>query len=265
MAKKMLIPYFSMQRDEEEKTADVLIFGDIRSKGSALLEELFGSPADVSAFDLVEQLHSIPEDYSITVHINSNGGEVKEGLAIYNALKSRNVTTVCEGFAASAASLIFMAGKKRVMNKASLLFIHQAIVSASGSPDDLEKAAADLRTITEAAANAYREGGVTCSDDELHQMLKAETWIKAEDALQMGFATEIDGEEAEAEGVVTNDAMASIIKAVTAKPKALGQTDVTPLKEVVDRLNEIGENLMTAADKLSAAPKNNKGFFNFGG
>lgn len=252
MAKKMLIPYFSLQQDEEEKTADLLIFGDIRSKDSALFEELLGSPADVNSYDLVEQLHAIPEDYAITVHINSNGGEVKEGLAIYNALKNRNVTTVCEGFAASAASLIFMAGSKRVMNRASLLFIHQAIVSASGNPDELEKVAADLRTITDAAANVYREGGVTCSDDELMQMLKAETWIKAEDALTMGFATAINGDD-EDDGEIKNDAMTSIINAVTRK------TDADRLESIEKMLKE----LTATNESPEAEPvQQRKGFFN---
>ena len=65
----------------------------------------------MSSYGLVKQLKEIPEDAAITVHINSNGGEVKEGLGIYNALKGRNVTTVCEGFAASAASVVFCAGQ----------------------------------------------------------------------------------------------------------------------------------------------------------
>lgn len=270
MSRKM-IPYFSLVKNEEKKIADIIVFGDIVSKGLVWWDELF--PADVNSYDLVAQLNDIPEDYEITVHINSNGGEVKEGLAIYNALKTRNVTTICEGFAASAASLVFMAGKRRVMNAASLLFIHQAIVSASGNPDELEKVANDLRTITEAAANAYKEGGVTCSEDELMRMLKAETWIKAEDALELGFATEIAEAEDDEEGVVTNDAMKSIIAAVTKKPSTLGQIgvdiDVAPLEKIVERLDETVGNLVAATEKLTPEPTpagaNKKGFFNLGG
>ena len=89
-----LIPYFSVLTSKEKKCADFMVFGDIVSKGSIFWDELF--PADVNSYDFVAQLNAIPEDYEITVHINSNGGEVKEGVAIYNALKARNVTTVCE-------------------------------------------------------------------------------------------------------------------------------------------------------------------------
>ncbi len=267
---KKLIPYFSLVKSEEHKSADIIVFGDIVSKGLVWWDELF--PADVNSYDLVAQLNDIPEDYDITVHINSNGGEVKEGLAIYNALKTRNVTTVCEGFAASAASLVFMAGKRRVMNAASLLFIHQAIVSAYGNPDELEKVASDLRTITEAAANAYKEGGVNISDEELTKMLKAESWIKAEDALEMGFATEIAEAEETEDGVVTNNAMQSIIAAVTKKPANFGQIgvdiDTTPLQAIVEEFGVKVDQLKTIMQQTptptpAAGDNQKKGFFNF--
>lgn len=268
MSKKM-IPYFSLVKSEEHKSADIFIFGDIVSKSIAWMDTLF--PSDVNSFDLVKQLKDIPEDYDITVHINSNGGEVKEGLAIYNALKIRNVTTVCEGFAASAASLVFMAGKRRVMNAASLLFIHQANVYASGNPDELEKVASDLRTITEAAANAYKEGGVNISDDKLMKMLKAESWIKAEDALEMGFATEIAEAEEEEDGVYTNSAMKSIIAAVTKKPATVAQVgmefDIAKFQEAFDKFSEKVDQLQTLTQSTTHEPKTagveNKGFFNF--
>lgn len=267
---KKLIPYFSLVKSEEHKSADIIVFGDIVSKGVVWWDELF--PADVNSYDLVAQLNDIPEDYDITVHINSNGGEVKEGLAIYNALKIRNVTTVCEGFAASAASLVFMAGKRRVMNAASLLFIHQANVYTSGNPDELEKVASDLRTITEAAANAYKEGGVNISDDKLMKMLKAESWIKAEDALEMGFATEIAEAEETEDGVVTNNAMQSIIAAVTKKPAIFGQIgvdiDTTPLQDIVEEFGAKVDQLKTIMQQTptptpAAGDNQKKGFFNF--
>lgn len=272
---KKRIPYFSLVKNEECKSADIIIFGDIVSKSSVLWDAFF--PADVNSFDLVSQLNDIPEDYTITVHINSYGGEVKEGLAIYNALKIRNVTTICEGFAASAASLVFMAGKRRVMNAASLLFIHQAIVSAYGNPDELEKAANDLRTITEAAANVYKEGGVTISDEELTKMLKAETWIKAEDALEMGFATEIADTEETEDGVYTNSAMPAIIEAVSKKQGANGticeDIDFSSFTERInhffkqfnEKLNNLADFMQTVNTQPAPAEERTerKGFFNF--
>ncbi|MGX8703567.1 MAG: head maturation protease, ClpP-related, partial [bacterium] len=182
------VPYFSIARDNEEKRADIYIFGDIAQRKGGLAKFLQPS-SDQSSYDLANQVNEIPADWEITVHINSNGGELKEGLGIYNTLKARNVTTICEGFAASAGSVIFCAGAKRIMQPASLLFIHQAHMSKGGNADDFEKAAEDLRIVTEAAVAAYKECGLAIDDDTLHAMLKAETWITPEEAVACGFAT----------------------------------------------------------------------------
>ncbi len=216
---KTPVPYFYATGDNEAQTADIYIFGDIASEGGGLAG-FFAPSSDVSAYSIVREINNIPDGYDITVHINSNGGEIKEGLGIYNALKERgNVTTVCDGFAASAGSIIFAAGTRRIMHPASLLFIHQASVSAGGNADDFVKLAGDLRTITDAAVNAYVESGVTVDREEINCMLKAETWISPEDAVRMGFATEIAEEDPEDDtGVVKNDAMRSIMAAV-AVPK----------------------------------------------
>ena len=105
------------------------------------------------------------------------------------------------------------------------------------------------------------------------QMLKEETWIKAENALELGFATEIAEAEDDEEGIVTNDAMKSIIAAVTRKPNTLRQIgvdiDVAPLEKITERLGKTVEDLVKATDKLTPEPTpagaNKKGFFNLGG
>lgn len=198
------MPYFSMKI--EDSAADIYIFGDIVADGWQWAE------SDFSSYDLAAQIKALPQDAQITVHINSNGGDLKEGLGIYNVLKGRNVTTICEGFAASSASVIFCAGKTRIMNAASLLFIHNASMLMAGTADEMEKAAEDLRTITESAKAAYREAGVNISDEELTALMDNETWITPEAAVAMGFATEIATSE---DGAIKNDAMQSIMKAVT--------------------------------------------------
>lgn len=206
------VTYFSLSMDEQAGRADIYIFGNIRqAKGG--LSGVFQADSDQSSYDLANQISRIPEDWDIVVHINSYGGEIKEGLGIYNVLKARNVTTICEGFAASAASVIFCAGRTRIMQPASLIFIHQAFTEVEGNADDFAKAAEDLRIVTGSAIAAYKECGVNVSDEELTAMLKAETWITPEDALRMGFATQIADEEDD--GIIANDAMRSIMAAVT--------------------------------------------------
>lgn len=180
--------YFSLVRSGS--TAELDIYGDITSW--PWLE------SDVSAYNLSQQLAQLDDVTEINVNINSYGGEVAEGLAIYNALMRHpaRVTTRCDGFACSIASVIFMAGDERVMNQASLLMIHNAWTYASGDANELRKQADDLDTITGASKAAYM-GRVSITEDELAAMMDEETFITPEDAVSMGFATAIEGEEPE--------------------------------------------------------------------
>ena len=130
----------------DDNTSELLIYGDIRKKN--LFEIFFGEEVDegrTSALELSEILNQI-DTPNLTVRINSYGGVVSEGLAIYNLLKSfkGNVKTIVDGFACSAASVIFMAGKERVVPESSLLMIHNAWTSAEGDHNDLRKAADEL-------------------------------------------------------------------------------------------------------------------------
>lgn len=164
-------------------SADLYIYGDITSY--PWYED------DVSSYNLSKELELL-EVEKINCYINSYGGEVAEGLAIYNQLKrhSAKVTTICDGFACSAASVIFMAGDERVMNSASLLMIHNAWSYAAGNSEELRKQADDLEVITQASINAYMQS-VNITESELKALMDAESWILPADALAMGFATSI--------------------------------------------------------------------------
>ena len=110
--------YYSLVQENNEATIN--IYGDITSW------EWY--PGDVSSYTLSKHLETIEAD-TINVYINSYGGEVAEGLAIYNSLKRHKakVKTYCDGFACSIASVIFMAGDERIMSTASLLMIHNVL------------------------------------------------------------------------------------------------------------------------------------------
>lgn len=173
--------YYSLATENNE--ANINIYGDITSW--EWLE------SDVSSYTLSKEIEGLDVD-TINVYINSYGGEVAEGLAIYNALKRHKakIKTFCDGFAASIASVIFMAGDERIMSNASLLFIHNAWTIAEGNANDFRKQAEDLDKITQASINTYMEH-VNITEEELKRMLDAETWITPQDALEMGFATAI--------------------------------------------------------------------------
>jgi ATP-dependent Clp protease protease subunit len=165
--------------------ANINIYGDITSWP--------WQEGDTSAANLSQQLDALGDVSRINVFINSYGGEVAEGLAIYNALKRHKakVVTWCDGFAASIASVIFMAGDERIMNESSLLMVHNAWTWGEGNAEQLRKQADDLDKITEASIAAYKAHS-TLSEDEIRALLDAETWILPSEALEYGFATRVE-------------------------------------------------------------------------
>lgn len=177
--------YYSLAKNGN--TADIYIYGDITSWPWV--------ESDVSSYGLAKELELL-EAEQINCYINSYGGEVAEGLAIYNQLKRHpaKVTTICDGFACSAASVIFMAGDERLMGEASLLMIHNAWTYTSGNSEELRKQADDLDTITQASINAYM-ACVNIEEAALKELLDKETWILPADAVAMDFATGIAKEE----------------------------------------------------------------------
>ena len=184
--------YYNLVEDTENDSADLYIFGDITSWGQWGKDD-----PDRSAYNIVNELKAVSAS-NINVHINSYGGDVSEGLAIYNTLKNskKNITTICDGFACSAASVVFMAGQQRVMSPASLLMIHNAWTCAIGNSAELRKQADDLETITQASVEAYKQVAVV-SEEKIKELMDNETWILPEDAKEYGFATEVLKEDEE--------------------------------------------------------------------
>lgn len=173
--------YYQMEVAGSE--ADIDIYGDITAW--PLVD------SDVSSANLSAQLADLDVDV-INVNINSYGGEVAEGLAIYNALKRHKakVRTCCDGFACSIASVIFMAGDERIMNEASLLMIHNAYSIAEGDANALRKMADDLDLVTSQSKKIYLANS-NIDEAALTELMDKETFIDPKDALEMGFATSV--------------------------------------------------------------------------
>jgi ATP-dependent Clp protease protease subunit len=172
------------QLTQNDNVAELYIYGDITSY--KWLEEC------VTAKSIIDEINSISADV-INVYISSYGGEVQAGLAIYNALKRHKakVRTICDGFACSIASVIFMAGEERIMNDSSLLMIHNAWSFAEGNAKELKKIAEDLEKITQASVSAYKAHS-NLSEEEIVEMMDNETWILPNEAVEYGFATAIE-------------------------------------------------------------------------
>lgn len=171
--------YYSLET--VNNNADLYIFGDITAWP--------WDEKDRDAYGIVKELREV-EANTINVHINSYGGDVSEGLAIYNTLKNHKaqIVTICDGFACSAASVIFMAGDIRIVNEASLLMIHNPWTRACGNAEEFRKQAEDLDKIAQASINAYMSK-VNISEEKLKQLLNDETWLTAQECLDMRFAT----------------------------------------------------------------------------
>ena len=221
---------------KNDASADLYIFGDICAWAWPELGEQSG-------VTIVNQLKELDVD-TINVHINSYGGDVSEGLAIYNVLREHKaqIVTICDGFACSAASVVFMAGDRRVMQPASLLMIHNAWTVAMGNAAQLRKTADDIETITQASVEAYKKVA-TISEEEIKALMDAETWILPKDAVEYGFATEIDDED-EDDDEPKQSAFGVIMRKLTAPESVLEAQEIEVNIDVDKLAKELSEVLM---------------------
>lgn len=129
----------------------------------------------------------------ITVRINSPGGSVFDGFALYNALRSHSatVTTVVEGLAASAASLIALAGDKVIMRPASELMIHEAWTFADGTAQEMRKVADQLDGINTIVAGIYADRAGTPAD-MWREAMRVETWFTPAEALEAALVDAVE-------------------------------------------------------------------------
>lgn len=271
--------YYSLETSG--RSADIYIFGDIVDAVETGLNEAWGldSLGEVSGLSIANDIKGLDVD-TINVHINSCGGYTSEGLAIYNTLKnhSAKVVTFNDGFACSAASLVFMAGDERIMSSASALMIHNAWADAQGNGAQLRQQADILDKISQAAGNAYAEK-VNIPRQQLDAMLDGEnhegTWILPNDAVTMGFATAVNTEQTSS--IANQSAMQQVLQKVTAKPQNKKSSEVTvalnlntkefyadlekakvAIKQAVGEIDEtIQKSQKTNAERLIAAFRKN--------
>ena len=201
---------------------------------------LFGDVGyEVQASRVVAELAEVRGD--VLVRINSYGGDIYEGLAIMNALRSHDgeVTARVEGVAASAASIVAIGGADRVeMTTGAELMVHLPWVDAPGNPDELRKTADDLDRTARSLADLYAEkaGG---EPDVWLDMMRAETWFSAQEAVDAGVADAVVDVRAGKSPVLSGAsrkrfAFAGRSEAPT--PKILEEEKMTFTNEVAKRL-----------------------------
>lgn len=173
-------PWFSVKNDAAAPHAEILIYDEIGSD--------WWDGSGVNAQKFAEQLKAIPPDREIIVGINSPGGNVWDGLAIYQQLKARRakVVTRIDGIALSIASVIALAGREVRMPKAALFMVHDPSTIAVGNSREMRKVAETLDKHRDAIAATYEEK--TRKDrDELNTAMAEETWFTGDEAKAYGF------------------------------------------------------------------------------
>lgn len=160
---------------------------EIHIDGEIVSEKLWDS--DVSATDFRDSLKELGPVKTINMSINSPGGSVFDGIAIYNMLKKNpaTVNVTVEGLAASIASVIAMAGDTLTMDTGSMLMIHNPFTMAVGNASELREMADTLDQIRESSVDIYHEK--TGIDKEaIKSVMDNETWLTADEAITAGWA-----------------------------------------------------------------------------
>lgn len=183
--------------NKQEKEAELLLYGVIGEDGLW---------SDVTAKQFSDELKEVEDAKTIRVRINSPGGDVFAGQAIYSMLKrcKAEVVGYVDGLAASIASLVLMACDKAIMPKNSMLMIHKPWTATAGNANDMAKTIETLNKVEEAMLTAYVDK-TGMAEDEIKELLAAETWLSASDAVAKGFADEI--EETEVSACINGDTL----------------------------------------------------------
>lgn len=176
--------------DDSGQTADLFVYGHVGA--------LWWDDTSVDASAVVRQVRAFNGDL-IRVYINSGGGSAMDGVAIYNALRrsSARVDVYIDGIAASAASVIAMAGDNIRMPRGSFLMIHNPYTQIRGFSKDLRATADVLDKMSSEFIKIYKARS-NQTEEEITQALDAETWYTPEEAHKVGLIDEIE----EAEEVV---------------------------------------------------------------
>tara|TARA_R110002074_G_scaffold67293_5_gene158495 strand:+ start:1276 stop:2322 length:1047 start_codon:yes stop_codon:yes gene_type:complete len=166
--------WYNIQSKAPTESVDVYLFNEIGMWG-------------VTAQDFINDIKEY-KGQSMNLHINCVGGDVFEGMAIYNVLlkRTQKTTVYIEGIAASMGSIIALAGDEVIMSENSLYMIHNAWGGTMGEASDMRKYANILEKLSNESADIYsKKTGM--SIEEVKDMMNEETWMNAEEALGFGF------------------------------------------------------------------------------
>lgn len=234
-------PFYALQKFEN--SADIYIFGNICE--SSWWEE------DVTPTGIIKEIKDLDVS-QINVHIDSYGGAVSGGWAIYNALKQHKakITTYADGFVCSAALYPFLAGDERYASNVSGFYLHEVSTGAWGYAEDLRAAAEEAEKLTEIGINAFVDvAGI--DRDTVKQLMENETWLTPQEALGYNIATAVitkadSGEE--------QSALKAIMQKIMTKPAAVPEDVDRKDEQIPEQKTEREDNKLL--EEQEAQPEN---------
>lgn len=178
-----LSKFWNIKASLDNQSTELFVYGDIAD--SAYWDE-------VGAKEFVADLSKVTSN-DITVRINSGGGSVFAGFAMYNSLKQHkaNITVRVDGLAGSAASIIAMAGDKIIMPLGSMMFIHNAWTYTAGNANELNEQAEMLKKIDTSMMEIYK-AKTGLDEKAIKDLMDKDSWLTASEAKELGFATDIE-------------------------------------------------------------------------
>ena len=229
---------WEIRQQADPAVLELYIYGDVEGDGyDWWKDEVIRSETSANTFR--EELAAHPDVTQINIYINSYGGSVFEGTAIYNQLKRHpaHKTVYVDGFACSIASVIAMAGDEIVMPRKALMMVHNMMMGVMGNAAELRKAADDLDKINEAGREAYlQKAGDKLTPEVIAQLEDDETWLTAEECIHYGLAdryAEADADMSQAAQVLQRARLSleqriQVNKSLAAQLRQLTQGETPP-------------------------------------
>lgn len=189
------------QKADTPNTLQMYVYGDVEGDSYDWWHDTV-IESETSANHFRNELEKYQNVAEIEIYINSRGGSVYEGTAIYNQLRrhSAHKTVYVDGFACSIASVIAMAGDTVVMPKNTMMMVHHASSYCYGNAAELRKAADDLDQINKGNRQAYlQKAGDKLTEEKLIELLDNESYLTAEQCIEFGLADQYAEQDADIE------------------------------------------------------------------
>lgn len=192
-----IITNWRLEPKQEENKTLLYIYDDVTEYGEFNWDTWEYDESETSAKYFAQKLGEIPDGQTIELHINSNGGSVKEGVAIYNNLKQKqnHKIGIVDGVAHSVAFLILQACDERKMCLGTTALIHNMWMYCYGNASQLRKYADDLDDMMEANRQVFMERA-KITEEQLKELMENETYLTPDKALEYGLIDEVMGKQA---------------------------------------------------------------------